>query len=188
VCRQASVELPAEPSAAPGARTYVSDLCERWQLDDICDDLVLPVSELVTNSILHARTPVTVTVSLTKEFVEVAVRDADPRPPVVRPVRADLGGDIDTIAARLTELPHDLRDPRLHVGEAGSIAAGRGLQIVDAVADEWGVAELAVGKDVWFRIRCPESWEPPAPCPCSEADGVITAGGLRVVPQPEPAS
>ncbi|EXU61918.1 regulatory protein [Streptomyces sp. PRh5] len=31
--------------------------------------------------------------------------------------------------------------------------AGRGLAIVDALADAWGVRERIVGKTVWARIR-----------------------------------
>ncbi len=31
---------------------------------------------------------------------------------------------------------------------------GRGLQVVDSLADNWGVVELPHGKTVWFTVRC----------------------------------
>ena len=170
MCRQAVLELAAEPESAAVARRYVGDRCAEWGLEAICDDLVLPVSELITNAVLHARTPVGVTVSLTGSFIEVAVRDGNPRPPVLRPVRLDLDAAVDEA---------DVRDPRLHVGDAGSIAAGRGLRIVDAVADEWGVSELSAGKDVWFRLRCPRGWAPPDECPCAQSTQ-RSPGGLPI--------
>jgi hypothetical protein len=42
--------------------------------------------------------------------------------------------------------------PIWHVGEAGGIAAGRGMLIIDAIADEWGITQLNAGKEVWFRL------------------------------------
>jgi hypothetical protein len=178
VCKQAVVELPGHPASASGARHFVAEQCGAWGLTTLCDDLTLPVSELVTNGVLHARTPTTVTLSLTEAYVEVAVRDSNPRTPVMRPIRLDLDGDIRVLAARLTDLPEDLRDDALHVGEAGSIAAGRGLHIVDTIADEWGVSELTSGKAVWFRIRTPHPWAPPDPCLCNAEPAGTSPGGL----------
>lgn len=43
---------------------------------------------------------------------------------------------------------------------------GRGLQIVAAVAEQWGVAEFIGGKDVCFRMRGPPSWTPQHVCRC----------------------
>jgi anti-sigma regulatory factor (Ser/Thr protein kinase) len=147
-------------------------------MGDVCEDMVLPVSELVTNGFLHAGTHLRLTISLTAEFIEVSVRDENPRTPIVRPVRLDLDADL----ADLPEGVHvhgDHREASLHVGEAGSVAAGRGLHIVDAVADEWGVAEYADGKDVWFRIRTPADWRPDVPCPCP-GSAVTTPGSLPI--------
>lgn len=180
MCDQVSVQLPGEARSAGEARGFVADQCRAWRLDAILDDVTLPVSELVTNAVIHARTPLHLTVSLTGAYIEVSVRDRNPRPPVARPVRLDLSADIDVAAARNPEQAIDPRDPVLHVGDAGSIAAGRGLLIVDAIADEWGVLQLSHGKEVWFRLCTPaEAWHPPKPCMC--ADGACsTPGGLRL--------
>jgi hypothetical protein len=156
----------------------VSQTCQDWGLGDICEDMILPVSELITNAFLHAGTNLCLTVSLTREFIEVSVRDDNPRTPIVRPVRLDLAADLAGLPP-LVQVQGDHREPALHVGEAGSVAAGRGLHIVDAVADEWGVAEFAHGKDVWFRIRTPDDWEPEGGCPCP-GSAVLTPGGLPI--------
>jgi anti-sigma regulatory factor (Ser/Thr protein kinase) len=180
MCDQVSVELPGEARSAGEARAFVAEQCRAWRLDEILDDVTLPVSELVTNAVIHARTPLSLTVSLTSAFIEVSVRDRNARPPVARPVRLDLSADIDVAAARAPDLPEDPRDPLLHVGDSGSIAAGRGLLIVDAIADEWGVLQLAHGKEVWFRLCTPEGeWHPPHPCHCAEGT-CTTPGGLRL--------
>ena len=178
MCDQVVGQLPAEPRSARRARDLVASSCVEWALGDLCADVVLPVSELATNAILHARTDLTVAISLTEQFIEVAVRDKHPRPPIMRPVRLDLDRDLDALGSD-PGFPADLRDSALHVGQAGSIAAGRGLHIVDAVADEWGVAEYAGGKDVWFRITTPTGWQPRVPCGCTTGE-TTTPGGLRL--------
>ncbi|MFG2652240.1 ATP-binding protein [Streptomyces sp. NPDC048436] len=42
--------------------------------------------------------------------------------------------------------------PRLGVGEDGDAESGRGLLIVVALADKWGVAERDPGKVVWCEF------------------------------------
>ena len=179
MCSQGSVELPGERRSAGRARAFVADHCRQWGLGGVCEDLILPVSELVTNAVLHAGTPVLLTLSLTDPYIEVAVHDGNPRPPILRPVRLDPLGDIDRAGALPADRSLDARDPALVVGDAGSITAGRGLLIVDAVADEWGVGELSEGKTVWFRIRVPDDTAFEVPCACATGTSV-TPGGLRL--------
>jgi anti-sigma regulatory factor (Ser/Thr protein kinase) len=176
VCGQVVHDLPSDPRSPANGRQLVSQCCEEWGLGDDCEDMVLPVSELITNAFLHAGTHLALTVSLTAEFVEVSVRDENPRPPIIRPVRLDLDADLAELPEGV-QVQGDHREAALHVGEAGSVAAGRGLHIVDAVADEWGVAEYTDGKDVWFRIHTPEGWHPDPPCPCP-GSAETTPGGL----------
>src|SRR4051794_38007243 len=119
MCMKGSLELPSDRLSARRARAYVVERCQDWGVPDICDELALPVSELVTNAVVHAQTPVLVSMSLAERFVEVAVRDDNPRPPVLRPVRRDPLGDIDRAVAITPDLPLDPRHPALVVGEAG---------------------------------------------------------------------
>ncbi len=43
------------------------------------------------------------------------------------------------------------------VRQAGpSDVHGRGMKVVDALADDWGSLEISTGKSVWFTLRCQE--------------------------------
>jgi two-component sensor histidine kinase len=52
---------------------------------DFEDAVLLLVTELVTNAIVHARSPVQVSVAVDDSRVRVAVHDRAPRPPIRRP-------------------------------------------------------------------------------------------------------
>jgi anti-sigma regulatory factor (Ser/Thr protein kinase) len=47
---------------------------------------------------------------------------------------------------------------------------GRGLRLVDLVALEWGVAPVAGGKQIWFRLDIDASWPHRTDCPCGGDD------------------
>ena len=176
MCRRGSLTLEPAPQAAGAARRFVAAACHRWGIDSGTDEITLAASELVTNAVLHARTSIEVALSVAADTIEVSVRDRDPRPPILRPVRLDLLADLDSISA--TAAGHgdlDERHKGLHVGASGSIAAGRGLLIVDALADEWGVSERADGKEVWLTL--PVSWTRKSGCTCAQATA-RTASGL----------
>lgn len=67
-----------------GARHFVVETLRSWDLDRLCDDAAIVVSELATNAVLHARSDFTVEVSLTDGNVRLAVVDASAQPPVVQ--------------------------------------------------------------------------------------------------------
>ena len=77
------------------------------------DDAVLLTSELVTNAVVHAGTPVQVTCKLAAGAVEVVVRDSHPARMVPGPVKDE------NIPAERT--------------------SGRGLLLPSALASAWGV-------------------------------------------------
>jgi anti-sigma regulatory factor (Ser/Thr protein kinase) len=90
----------------------------------IIDRLVLVTSELVTNAILHARTDVELAMSVNQEWICVEVTDNNPVPL-----------------------------PPPHVPNAED-TSGRGLFLVDVLADEWGVRPIrGGGKTVWIRLN-----------------------------------
>jgi anti-sigma regulatory factor (Ser/Thr protein kinase) len=113
----------ADWSALPGnvseARQFVCGHLADHGLGAITDDVRLVVSELVTNAVMHARTPFTVMVSREDGTVQLAVTDG---------------------MAYLPELVH---------GELWSDTRGRGLFMVDAYSQTWGVRATAAGKTVW---------------------------------------
>lgn len=175
MCRQEAADFQPHPAAAHDARRFVTETCRRWGLQDLAEDLELAVSELVTNAVLHTNSALRVMLAVARGVVELAVHDGDPRPPVLRPVRRNLLADIDAAPTHPYDV-HDPRHPSLHVGPAGSIAAGRGLLIVDAIADEWGVADRGDGKDVWLRLRGPHDWPYASGCVCAGSQGSSPSG------------
>jgi hypothetical protein len=152
--RQATLDLDPDPLAARQAREFVVSAARAWGCDDQLDTVQLLTSELVTNGVLHARTPLGVSLSLSDSSLTVEVHDHDPRPPVPRGERVDLLADIDRAIERAADLPleADERHALMSVGPAGAIGAGRGLLLVETLADEWGVAQESTGKSVWFRL------------------------------------
>lgn len=76
------VTLPPTTASVPVARRFVQARLVDGDAD--VDTATLLVSEVVTNAILHARTPVTLTVEVAHELVRVTVRDGSPVPPRVK--------------------------------------------------------------------------------------------------------
>jgi serine phosphatase RsbU (regulator of sigma subunit)/anti-sigma regulatory factor (Ser/Thr protein kinase) len=123
------LELPAEAASAGRARQFVDEAFGRWGLADVGDRLdtaVLLVSELVTNAVRHAGTVL--------------------RLRVLRPVPGRIRIEV------IDHAPHGSLDSRLS-GEAAE--GGRGLYLVETLADAWGSAALggaAGGKTIWFEL------------------------------------
>jgi anti-sigma regulatory factor (Ser/Thr protein kinase) len=158
------MSLAPKPTAASVARRFVGDLLRRWEIAGPLDTAILLTSETVTNAALHAATGITLTVAVAEGTLEVGVADHDPRRP--RPRR---GGET---YLRFTE-------------------SGRGLQIVDALADEWGVQELSTGKQVWFRVAVDSTWPYLTACACGGRNlhrAVVLGSGRRALALPGPWS
>jgi anti-sigma regulatory factor (Ser/Thr protein kinase) len=79
-----SVDLPPEPSSATRARTLAREQLEATCSKDIIDTIALLVTELVTNAILHARTPMSLTVDSLPHHVRICVEDASSERPTVQ--------------------------------------------------------------------------------------------------------
>jgi anti-sigma regulatory factor (Ser/Thr protein kinase) len=180
VCRVAQQHLEDQPVAAAKARSFVASTLRRWELPAMIPDAQLAVTELVTNAILHARTPIVVTVCVAEGTVEVAVTDYDPRAPRLLPPREDLLADLDALKARGDDHADPQADPRaigLHYGPSGSVAAGRGLIILEAITSAWGVTPHPDGKDVWARLPVTPTWPYLEACSCSPEAELSTASG-----------
>lgn len=183
MCRRALIGLEPTAQAAGEARRFVVSTYERWGIDSAKNEISLAVSELVTNAVLHAKTHVEVAICVRTEpmpgtgaaHAEVAVRDNDRRLPVLRPARRNVLADIESILGRqLGDVGDDDSEAALRAGPSGSIAAGRGLLILDALADEWGITKRADGKEVWFAVAV--DWKPPHACPCDESTSRTASG------------
>jgi anti-sigma regulatory factor (Ser/Thr protein kinase) len=117
-------DLPFHPSAAGGARMFVVQVCAAWAVPhDIGTAAELVASELVSNAIQHAHTPSRLTLTYTGAVLRVAVRDYCPCPAPTRPRPVAIGA---------------LR--------------GRGLHLVAALANDWGLDRHPDGKTVWVNL------------------------------------
>ena len=130
-----AVPLPAVPSSARAARTYVSAVVSAADLPDgVVESAALLTSEVVTNAIVHAGRDITVHAVVNEDAcVRVEVSDAEPRLPAVQPTRIESTN-------------------------------GRGLVLVEALATTWGIDVKSVGKTVWFELQSEQaSRNPPRP-------------------------
>jgi anti-sigma regulatory factor (Ser/Thr protein kinase) len=71
----ASTQLRPTVDAPAAARAFVAAALTRWQADGIVEGARWVVSELVTNAVVHARTDMTVRVSLAGRRVGLSVAD-----------------------------------------------------------------------------------------------------------------
>lgn len=141
------LRLVPSPESVAAARRLASDVARSWDLGLLADDLVLVVSELVTNAVLHARTPLEVTLEQLADGVRVEVRDGSSAPLRPHPLRVPdgppslLSGEEDT----------DALEQLLSIGAT----TGRGLGLVGSVATSWGFSPVPAGKGkvVWAELR-----------------------------------
>ncbi|MFG2950332.1 ATP-binding protein [Streptomyces adustus] len=156
--RHCTVELQALPSRIGQVRRIVSAQLRYWHMDPLIDRAALGVTELLTNVHRHAQPDKTCTV------------------------------EMELVVDRLTVSVRD-HDPRLPVvDDAEPLATcGRGLAMVAAVSESWGVRpDGESGKVVWFTLPTAVS-APARPARRTVADRPaplfteveVTADGLR---------
>ena len=137
------VELDPEPASVGRARRFVTSCLDRWSLGGLASDACLVVSELVSNAVIHARTPIELRVRTLDGGVRIEVRDG---------VEHGFGA---------------AREDRDFPGH------GLGLRVVAQLASRWGVDPVPDGKVVWAVLcrlgaegpQAPELGLWPAPLP-----------------------
>jgi anti-sigma regulatory factor (Ser/Thr protein kinase) len=84
--RVLEVALPPAPASAGDARRALAGYCSRNHVpDNIADTAALATSELVTNALLHARTPILVLAEYDRDTLTVAVQDGEAILPTLLP-------------------------------------------------------------------------------------------------------
>lgn len=147
--------LAPEPQAGRIARSLLGTFLASWGLSAWNSDAAVIVSELVTNGVMHAETELLLELCTDEDWLEISVADDSHRPVQQRPDRQDVAADLATVLQAEQRLGAHLdeRDRRLDVGIAGTLVGGRGLLLVEALADHWGVTRRGdAGKAVWARI------------------------------------
>ncbi|MHA4775825.1 ATP-binding protein [Streptomyces sp. MSC1_001] len=143
---QVQLEVGPDPAEVGRARRWARSRLAGSGIgadEPLAETLVLLISELVTNAVVHTGCPAVLRMLFAAEGgVRVEVADTSDRPP--RPRHAE-----------------------------GEDTNGRGLELVDGLADRWGWEPEGVGKSIWCEVdRAPAA---PLPVP-----GVAVTPGVRV--------
>jgi hypothetical protein len=123
------IGLEAVPESSREARRFVTDLTRQWRLDHVQDTAALCAAELATNAVLHARGRFFLT---------------------VRPAGPGLRIDVLDSSPSHLPLPTPTEGSALDLTTFGT--SGRGLQIVAALADRWGIFTTEDAKTVWVEV------------------------------------
>jgi anti-sigma regulatory factor (Ser/Thr protein kinase) len=94
------------------ARAAVTACAQELGLQEVCDDVVLLVSEMVTNAIRYAAPPVRLEIQAGEQDVVVAVCDGSPEPPKPRSAGDDAEGGRGMLLVDMLTTDHGVRtDP-----------------------------------------------------------------------------
>lgn len=119
----ATVDLTPAPANVPTARRVAVDLLTAWGAPHDLGDVGLLVSELVANVVDHVGGDAVFTLELTLSGDWLRISVADGS--AIRPVVREL---------------------------EGSAPRGRGMRLVQQIADRWGVEDHEGGKRVWLEL------------------------------------
>jgi anti-sigma regulatory factor (Ser/Thr protein kinase) len=122
VLHTVEMDCRPDPLAPRQARAFVASFIKARGLGDLVDRAELLTSEVVTNALVHAHSPVRLVVEAHISSVVVEVKDTARTQVVVE-------GE--------------------EVAEAGR---GRGMMLVDAMSDRWGWWKEEDGRVVWFAL------------------------------------
>ncbi|MFE7400484.1 SpoIIE family protein phosphatase [Streptomyces sp. NPDC057557] len=123
--RTALTIAQAEPARVAAARQQLRELLHDWTDPEQVDAAVLMISEMATNVLVHTDGDAVMVAQATGEHGE-------------RRLRVEVADGSD-------ELPHKRRP-----GEMAS--SGRGLLLMEMLADTWGVDLRGAGKSIWFEL------------------------------------
>ncbi|WP_327355374.1 ATP-binding protein [Streptomyces sp. NBC_01304] len=131
---QVQLEVGADPAEVGRARRWARSRLAGSGIEadePLAETLVLLISELVTNAVVHTGCPAVLRMLLlgngdvaeesSPDTVRVEVADSSARPP--RPRHAE-----------------------------GDETNGRGLELVDGLADRWGWQPEGAGKSIWCEV------------------------------------
>ncbi|MET7443312.1 ATP-binding protein, partial [Streptomyces sp. NPDC005568] len=110
------------PEAVRHARRFTRRALRAWRVGVDADAVLLVVSELVTNALVHTDGPVRLDLTLLGNRLRITVADNSPRTPI---------------------------KPTSIGWEA---TGGRGMLLVEAMSASWGTVPVSGGKQVWSEL------------------------------------
>jgi anti-sigma regulatory factor (Ser/Thr protein kinase) len=122
----ATMDLPPTAVSVPTSRHLVLELLRAWDVPHDREDAALLVTELVTNVVDHVGGEANLTLELQLSDQWLRIGVVDGSS--IRPVVRELSTD----------------RPR-----------GRGMRMIQEIADRWGADDHLGGKRVWFELRPP---------------------------------
>ncbi|OEU86801.1 hypothetical protein DB35_24570 [Streptomyces abyssalis] len=128
---QVQLEIGADPAEVGRARRWARTRLAGWGIggdEALAETVLLLVSELVTNAVVHAGTPSVLRMLLPGRHAPGAVR---------------------LEVADMSTCP-----PRQRHAE-GDDTNGRGLELVSGLADRWGWQREGFGKRIWCELDTP---------------------------------
>ncbi|MFC5719117.1 ATP-binding protein [Streptomyces gamaensis] len=126
-------------------RAELRRFLQYWGEPGRADTAELLTSELVTNALVHTDGSAVVTVTLT----------AGPAGPAQGLLRVEVR-DFTTRQPAGAESGQGARGAQGADPWESTATSGRGLLLVDALSDGWGIRPHAVGKAVWFELGARE--------------------------------
>ncbi|MER7919292.1 MULTISPECIES: ATP-binding protein [unclassified Streptomyces] len=126
------LEIRPDPAEVGRARKWARSRLDGLGIaadEPVAETLVLLVSELVTNAVVHTGRPAVLRLSLPGTRASAA-----PTP---------------TVRVEVTDTCSRAPVPRCVGGDA---TGGRGLALVDCLADRWGWSREGAGKSIWCEV------------------------------------
>lgn len=154
---QVQLEIGADPAEVGRARRWARSTLEGCGVGGdgpLAETLLLLISELVTNAVVHTGNPSVLRMVLPARRAPGAVR---------------------VEVADMSACP-----PRRRNAD-GDETSGRGLELVSGLADRWGWRHEGFGKSIWCELDGPEPVGTPLAALCGSVgrtDRQVTAGAV----------
>ncbi|MEV0528462.1 ATP-binding protein [Streptomyces sp. NPDC050439] len=141
---QVQLEVRPDPAEVGRARRWARSRLAGSGIgadEPLAETLILLISELVTNAVVHTGCPAVLRMRL-------------PDLPDLPDAAAEAGAGTAAGTVRVEVADTSARPPKQRHAD-GDATNGRGLELVDGLADRWGWQAEGAGKSIWCEVdRC----------------------------------